>query len=88
MSPMGPIAKRLALIFATGVVGAILFFVSLESRSIVRYSASFNAVASAIFGLVIIGLGTLSVVLNKAFPGSSVAAGLSRAVDPQEDLDD
>jgi hypothetical protein len=76
------------MILATGVVGAILFFVSLESRSIVRYSTSFNAVASAIFGLVIIGLGTLSLVLNRAFPGSSLAAGLSRAVDPQEDLND
>jgi hypothetical protein len=88
MFPIGPIAKRLTLILGTGVFVAIVFFVALESRSIVRYSVRFNAVASAIFGLVIIGLGTLSVVLNKAFPGSTVAAGVSRAVDPQEDLDD
>jgi hypothetical protein len=88
MLPIRPIAKRLALILGTGVFGAIVFFVGLESRSIVRYSAWFNAVASAIFGLVLIVLGTLSVMLNKALPGSRFAAVVSRAVDPTDDPDD
>jgi hypothetical protein len=86
--PIGPVAKRLALILGSGVFGAILLFVGLESRSIARYSVWFNALESAILGLVIIGLGTLSVVLNRAFPGSRLAARVSRAVDPLEDPDD
>jgi len=88
MSPTRHIAKTLALILATGVVGAITFFVALESRSFVRYSLWFNAVAAAIFGLTVIVLGTLSVMLNKAFPGSRLAVALSRVVDQGDDPDD